>query len=226
MMKKIARPKSLTELATERVRHEIVCGHFKAGEALSVTALTETLGISRTPIREALMQLTREGLVVVIPQKGSFVFDVDRKEFADICDLRAALELPALRYASSRDQVGLAAALNNIVKEMTAAREADDTSAYLDLDTRFHLALFAHCRNSYLSDAYHLISGKMAALRNRLGSDPDHMQKSYQEHIRIAKAVSKGDSGAAADILEGHIGRKEGSYWNLVSEPEDGPGTV
>jgi len=219
-VQKISRPKSLTELATERVRNEIISGRFEAGEALSVNLLAEMLGISRTPIREALMHLTREGLVEVIPQKGTLVFDVDRKELADVCDLRAVLEQAALRYAMARDREGLAASLGEIVEKMTAARTAEDVQAYLALDTEFHAALFEHCRNSYLSAAYDLVAGKMAALRNRLGTDAEHMTKSFEGHQRIASAVEQGDLESAATVLQGHIDRKEGSYWSEVTDPE------
>jgi len=224
-VQKISRPESLTELATERVREEIISGRFEAGEALSVNLLAEMLGISRTPIREALMHLTREGLVEVIPQKGTLVFEVDHKELADVCDLRTVLEMAALRYAMARDREGLAATLGEIVEKMTSARKAEDVQDYLALDTKFHAAFFEHCQNSYLSAAYDLVAGKMAALRNRLGTDAEHMTRSFEGHQNIARAVENGDLETAASVLEGHIGRKEGSYWNEATDPDaDGGG--
>ncbi len=220
-MSKIERPKSLTEIATDRLRDDIISGRIGLGEALSEGTLAETLGISRTPIREALMRLQTEGLVSVVPQTGTFVFTVDAKQLRDICDVRVALETMALRLALERDPAGLAGALTDVVAAMTDARAADDPAGYLRLDSRFHLTLFAHCDNAYLSDANQVIAARMAALRNRLGTDPAHMKKSFEEHKAIAKAVKRGNADKAIAVLEGHIGRKEGSYWQTdrAAEP-------
>ncbi|MBL6930879.1 MAG: GntR family transcriptional regulator [Rhodospirillales bacterium] len=219
---KISRPKSLTVMATERIRNEIINGQYAMGSALSENSLADIFGISRTPIREALMRLEREGLVEVRPQKGSFVFEVDRVEFVNLCDLRTALEIPTLNYAMERHCEELVDELRGIVDAMTKARKNNDHLSYLNKDTEFHAALYRHCGNPYLVEAHSLISGKMAALRNSLGSNPDHMRKSYEEHILILDAIVAGDSKTASRILEGHIGRKEGSYWNLLTnEPQE-----
>ncbi len=211
----VERPRSLAEVVTDRLREDIVKGRYDLGTTLREVALARDLGVSRTPIREALKQLAREGLVTVEGPRGTAVFRPSRKELADICDLRVALESAALGFAIERDRSGIAASLAAIVEQMDELRARHDTSGYLDLDTRFHQAFFEHCDNGYLSDAYLTIAAKMAALRNRLGDHPDHMAKSFVEHRAIADAVAAGDRGRALEILEGHIGRKEGSYWKL-----------
>ncbi len=187
------------------------------GGALSETTLATALGISRTPIREALMRLKTEGLVRVVPQKGTFVFTADAREIRDICDLRAALEPPALRLAVQRAPQPFAARLDEIVGHMRARLETGKVSEYLALDTRFHWAFFEFCENAYLCQAYKVIAAKMATLRNRLGRDPDHTAKSLTEHAAIAAAVSAADVDGALRVLDGHIGRKQGSYW---ADPE------
>ena len=212
-MSKIERPKSLTEIALDRLRDDIVAGRLETGASLSEGALADSLGISRTPVREALMRLQTEGLVTVVPQKGTFVFTVDSKELMNICDLRVALETAALRFAIERNAALFATALQEIVDDMTKARKRGSTREYLRLDTEFHAEIFRHCDNRYLVEAYQLIAAKMAALRTRLGTDPDHMRKSYEEHGRIAAAVRGRDVTKALSILTGHIGGKEGSYW-------------
>ncbi len=213
-MQRIERPKSLTEIAAERIREDIVTGRIGLGEALSESVLAASLGISKTPIREALMRLQIEGLVTIVPQKGTFVFRADAKKIKDLCDVRSALEPMALRFALQRNPADFAASLQEIVGAMTAAREAGDTSAYLRLDNRFHACFFAHCDNAFLAEAYNTLAAKMAALRTRLGTDPGHMKKSYEEHKAMARAVAERRVEDALEILEGHIGRKEGSYWD------------
>ena len=211
----IERPRSLADIVTDRLRADIVEGRYELGQTLRETALAHDLGVSRTPIREALTRLEMEGLVVVEPPRGASVFRPSRQELEDICDLRVCLESSALRYAVERDRRGISGALADIVEAMQQRREQTDTAGYLRLDTAFHAAFFQHCRNPYLSDAYQTIAAKMAAMRHRLGDHDDHMAKSFDEHRQIAEAVAAGEIDRALKILEGHIGRKEGSYWNL-----------
>lgn len=216
-MPPLERAKSLTERALDMIRREIVEGRYDFGAALSEIALAEDLGISRTPVREALARLQQEGLVSVRPQRGTFVFQLTEEEFADICDCRTVLETGAFRYALSRGGGRFADALAAICARMTDARRTSDTKEYLRLDTAFHECFFEFGENRYLADCYQLISGRMAALRYRLGTDPSHMQKSYEEHLEIAGCARAGQLQEAVRILEGHIGRKEGSYWQANS---------
>jgi len=214
-MLQIERPRSLTGLVTDALRQEIVAGDLEPGAALSEAKIAARLAVSRTPVREAFHRLELEGLVRTEPQRGTFVFTLGPKELTDICDLRVCLETKALALSLERDRTGLAAALDGVVAAMTAARTAGDDRRYLQLDTRFHQVLFDHADNRFLNEAYQTIAAKMAALRNRLGAHPDHMAKSFAEHARIAALVANGDSATASPLLVAHIGRKEGSYWNL-----------
>lgn len=214
-MEVLARSASLTDQVTSALRDAIEGGEFDFGEALSEVGLSERLGVSRTPVREAFARLQREGLVVVRPQRGTFVFDLSAEEFREICDCRTELETAALRLAMTRDGPALAARLAELVDRMSQARAAGRVRDYLRLDRDFHQALFDLCGNRYLAASHALIAGQMAALRSRLGTDAAHMQKSFQEHGEIAGHVAAGDDARARDLLIGHIGRKEGSYWAL-----------
>lgn len=96
-LKQIERPKSLSETAAQYIRRAITKGQFGLGQPISESALTASLGISKTPVREALAQLKMEGLVNIFPQKGTFVFTLSEKEVMDICELRYTLEGTALK---------------------------------------------------------------------------------------------------------------------------------
>ena len=214
-MLRIQRPKSLSEQVADALREEIVNGDLEMGEALSEVRIAKQLGVSRTPVREAFARLELEGLVKTEPQRGTYVFKLDREALIDICDVRVSLETAAFRKAMERDPAGLARSLTLIVQEMTKARESGDDRRYLQLDTEFHQKLFDHANNPFLNDAYQTIAAKMAALRNRLGIHPDHMEKSYREHQEMADLISKGNVDKVIEIMISHIGRKEGSYWNF-----------
>ncbi len=218
MALRIERPKSLTGLVTDALREEIVSGDLEPGTALSEAKIAARLEVSRTPVREAFQRLELEGLVRTEPQRGTYVFTLGAKQLTDICDLRVCLESRALELSFACDREGLARGLGQVAKDMTEAREAGDDRLYLQLDTRFHQVLFDHADNDYLNEAYQTIASKMAALRNRLGAHADHMAKSYAEHCRIAELAAEGALEEARNLLIAHIGRKEGSYWNLGAQ--------
>lgn len=212
-MRKIARPAPIVEEVVRAIREMIVQGVVAPGEKLSENALAAELGVSTTPVREAIALLRREGLVTVQPQSGTYVFKLQPGELNQLCELRFALEPVAVELALNNPSSTLAEELAVIVKDMKQAQDEGRTRDYLSLDTAFHDTIIAASGNAYLANAYALISAKMAALRNRLGSDPHHMEKSMREHAEIAEAIKARDLDRATRILVGHIARKEGSYW-------------
>ncbi len=220
-MESIVRPKSLTELVTETLRDWIVRGELEPGGHLSEVRIANDLKVSRTPVREAFNRLEIEGLLIVKPQRGTFVFSLEPDELAKLCDARVCLETTAMVAAIETNPERLSAELAECVAKMTEARQRNDVSAYLSLDTDFHQILVDCSDNRFLNEAYQTIAPKMAALRNRLGRHPEHMAKSFREHKDLVKAVDDRDIGRALEILKSHIDRKEGSYWNdATTRPE------
>ena len=137
----LERPKSLRELALEHLRNSIVDGSLKMGQVLSERGISEELGVSKSPVREALAQLRDEGLVSIEPQKGARVFTLSEAEVAQICDFRQAIETAAFELALKRSPAGLAQDMDRVVAEMKAARAAGNERRYLELDTEFKLLL-------------------------------------------------------------------------------------
>lgn len=217
-MQLFVRPKSLTELVTETIRGWIITGEVPLGGHLSEARIAKDLNVSRTPVREGINRLEMEGLVTVEPQRGTFVFNLEPKELAKLCDARLCLETVALTEAMEADRTRLHAELSACVAQMSEARERADDSAYLGLDSVFHQIFFDCSDNRFLNDAYQTISQKVAALRNRLGRHPDHMAKSYREHCEMTEAVGKGELDRALAILRKHIDRRDGSYWKIATE--------
>lgn len=208
----LERPKSLRELALEHLRNSIVDGTLKMGQALSERGISEELGVSKSPVREALAQLRDEGLVSIEPQKGARVFTLTDAEVTQICDFRQAIETAAFELALKRSAKGLAADMTRVVDEMKKAREADNERRYLELDTEFHHLIFAHAGNDYLEASYTRYVGKIAALRTHLAKLPKHTDLSFEEHVGIANAVREGDMDVIRDLLAQHIDRTRQAY--------------
>ena len=206
------RPKSLAQTVLTHLRFSIVHGDLELGRQLSERQLADELGVSKTPVREALAQLQNEGLVRIYPQRGAFVFTLSAHEVAELCEFRSALESAALRLAIARNPEAFATALAPVVADMAAAQRRGDQRAYLDLDTRYHATFFEHCGNRYLRECYERNVGKIAALRTHLAVKPLHTKLSFQEHRQMLQAIRNRAIAKTLAILDVHIGRTRETY--------------
>jgi DNA-binding GntR family transcriptional regulator len=170
--------------------------------------IAEEFGISKTPVREALVQLQREGLIVVIPHSGTFVFEMTNSEVAELCELRLIMETNALQLAIQRHRGQLLTELEAIVRAMKTALKGAQTAQYRVLDSQFHGALFKHCGNKYLAASYSLIEAKLQTLRVSLTTPiPRLTTLSMDEHVQILNTLSEAEVPKALKILSGHIRR-------------------
>ncbi len=217
-MLKMQRPRSLAEVVTARLRQEIVEGEFELGQALSESKIAARYDVSRTPVREAFAGLMLEGLVRTEPQHGTFVFHMDRQQFAQLSETRAILETAGLRLAMERSGRDLAKSWKRLVKEMEAALRSQESRRYSRCDGEFHGAIFDLAGNPYLAAAGQSFSAKLAAVRNRLGSSPEHMAKSYREHAELLDLVERDEAGEAVDLLKRHICDKGESFWDMPTK--------
>lgn len=217
-MPPIERPQSLSETVLSHLRQAIVQGDIELGQPLFERQLAVELGVSKTPVREALAELRREGLVRIVPQKGAFVFTLSAQEVSELCELRVTLESAALRLAMERNGSAFARDMDTVVRRMGAARAKGDERAYLKEDTVFHALFFDHCGNQYMRRAYDMVVGKIAALRTHLATKPLHTKKSFKEHQAMLSAVQHQDIERTLSILDVHIGRTRKTY---ATEIED-----
>lgn len=184
------------------------------GSLLSEQAIAQDLGISRTPIREAFGRLQNEGLVIVVPQRGTLVFTMDEARFVEICDCRAVLEVGALKLAAAADFPGLTAALRQTVEGMEKAVSERDYLTYIDLDIVFHQTFFDIANNRYLEESYRSISGQMTTLRYRVKEWSETTLVGFRDHKAILAAIRDADLPAAVEILERHTRPTDGSFWS------------
>lgn len=209
---KITRPKSLTELVAQEVRARIIDGRLSLGGALSENVLAADLGISKTPVREALLQLKLERLVDVLPQKGTYVFRLAPDQVAHISELREILEVAAAVLAVERNHAALFARMTHIVEEMRAAHEAGDNGPYRTLDGELHQAIIDLCGNPYIVDAYAPVAFRVQALRSRLSKEAALNRLSFKDHRDMLKHVRTKDVAALQELLRAHIRHTKHSY--------------
>lgn len=215
----IEHPRSLTDLVRERVRGLIVDGSFGLGEMISEDRLAAALGVSRSPVRDALNELKAIGLVVVIPKRGSFVFDPSLDDVEKICEYRSLLEAAAAGLAAQHGHEAALADLRATLARMEAALAADDPIAYGHHDTAFHQVLFHHAANPFLADAYGLVSSRIAALRTHLTvSYADRRQRSFGEHAQLIDLFAAGDLSSFNALLQAHVLRTRDVYVQAINQ--------
>ncbi|RPH64470.1 MAG: GntR family transcriptional regulator, partial [Burkholderiales bacterium] len=212
MVNRVERPKTLTEIAIERLREAIVDGQYAFGEQLSEATLAGRLGISKTPVREALLRLQTEGLVEIHPQRGTFVFSLDEAGVAAVCRFREIIETAALGEAMQRDAADLLARLDANVRDMAQAHAAHDLRALPRLDQAFHETLLACCGNAYLQASYELVAHKIRALRARLPEENERVGDCQANHARIVRQIRTGSIAKSQALLAAHIRDTLDSY--------------
>lgn len=209
----IDRPRSLTAAVVERLRQAIVDAELPLGTELSEVALAAELGVSRTPVREALATLQLQGMVTIIPQKGTYVFFPTERDLVDLCEYRIVIESRAVYFSMARARDATLGTLRAAIAAMDDARARKDPVAYARADTLFHEAFIQHCGNRYLQEGYALAAGPIATLRSQLSVPLAGVQeRSYPQHRQMAEAFEKGDIVALDSVLTTHILATRESY--------------
>jgi DNA-binding GntR family transcriptional regulator len=209
---KVVRPRSLTDLAVEMIRTTIVEGRIGMGEQISESALAVDLGISKTPVREALFQLKLQGLVDVHPQRGTFVFQLSEDDVREICGFREVIECAAMAKAMERSSEQLFMALQPILLATAKAEKQGNYNAIHTLDAQFHETIVHQSKCQYLRTSYDLISYKIRALRSRLPDEEPEVADCNNNHELIAIEISKGRTARAQKMLREHIRDTQESY--------------
>lgn len=203
----LERPRLLTEVVGERIRDAIVQGELKLGEQVSEAQLAARMGVSKTPVREALVRLQGQGLVQIHPQRGTFVFRLTPDEVTHLCRFRVLVETEALRDAMGNDRPRLIQNWQQCLKEMKAAEQARDLAGLARIDMTFHYQQFEACHNQYVCSGYELLRSQLTALRYRAP-----IADAVKSHQVLIEAVLDGDEAHACALLTEHILDNEPRY--------------
>ena len=197
--------KPLRDIVFENLRNAILEGDLKAGKRLMEVQLAEQLGVSRTPIREAIRKLELEGLVVMLPRKGAYVANMSFKDLIDVLEIRASLEGLAAYLASERRRDEDIIELERVAKEFERSVRETDIDNVLKNDIEFHEKIFSMANNKKL---YHLINSlweQVHRFRVTYVSNYDASLSLVDEHNKILEAIKSGDSELAKKYATEHI---------------------
>jgi DNA-binding GntR family transcriptional regulator len=197
--------RTLRERVYDTLREDILSGRLRPGAELSEVALSDRLGVSRAPIREALSRLRAAGLVTMRPRRGAHVSVLTRQEFVDAYQVREALESLAARLTAGHLHDGDLDELEALHQEMRAAVEDVAVDRFFELNRRFHAALVALSGNGRLVAVHGELLEQMGRYTAPSLSLRGNLDRSLVEHEQILDALRSRDGDAAAVAVRRHI---------------------
>ena len=197
--------KPLRDIVFENLRNAILEGDLKAGKRLMEVQLAEQLGVSRTPIREAIRKLELEGLVVMLPRKGAYVANMSFKDLIDVLEIRANLEGLAAYLAAERRRDEDINDLERLAKEFEKSVRETDIDNVLKKDIEFHEKIFLMANNKKLYQLITSLWEQVHRFRVTYVSNYDASLSLVDEHNKILEAIKSGDCELAKKYATEHI---------------------
>ncbi|MGI5377157.1 GntR family transcriptional regulator [Streptomyces sp. CA-251387] len=209
----------LRDQVAHALRAALISGELRPGEVYSAPGLAEDFGISATPVREAMLDLAREGLVEPVRNKGFRVTEVNERDLDQYTEIRSLIEVPTIglitRTAAREDLEALRPVADEIVR---AARD-HDLIGYLEADRQFHLSLLALCGNDRLVETVGDLRKRSRLYGLTVLDERDQLIPSAEEHLELLDLMLAGDAKGAEKCMARHLGHVR-SLWAKGKEEE------
>ena len=207
---------SASEAARDLVRSLIENGELRPGVRINADELGQRLGVSRTPVRDALHQLRTEGLVDIQPRRGVFVRDISPQEVDEVYELKSAVEPIAAAWATERGSDEAKAQLTQRAELLQAAGVAGEVRRAAGLVDEIHDLLFEMADSDVLRDVYSVFHGRVKWLRHLNMSQDGRLSASVEHHAAIVNLVNAGDAAKAREAMADHMRDARSSVRNVV----------
>jgi len=202
----------------EALENDIVEGRFRLGERLDETELAERFGVSRTPIREALIQLAGSGMIELRPRRGAHVTLLGPRELLETFEYMGELEAACARFAAHRMTAQERTAFNAAFKRCRKACEKGDRDAYYHANADFHSAIYDGSHNRMLAAVAHGQQRRLQPYRRLQLRVHGRLAKSFDEHSAVAEALLRGDGVEAGRRLRDHVVVQGERFMSLLAE--------
>ncbi|MDP2803360.1 MAG: GntR family transcriptional regulator [Phreatobacter sp.] len=205
-----------TEELQTRLAEAIVTGRLQPGAALDEVQIAAEYAVSRTPVREALRQLSASGLVEIRPHRGAVVAKPNHAQLRDMFAVMGELE--ALSAGLSATQMNRAerAALEDLHRSMAILVRAGDLDAYSAANIAFHVSIYGGSHNSYLAELASATRRRLAPFRRAQFEGRDRLARSHHEHSLVVQAILRADSLRATAAMRDHIGLSARAWDDLA----------
>ena len=199
----------LREVVCETLRDAIRKGTLKPGERLMEIQLAEELGVSRTPVREAIRKLELEGYVIMMPRRGTYVANLSIRDVNEVVEIRTSLDSLASGLAAERITDEELERLQRLLVAIGGYIEANDMEKIVETDTEFHDLLYQASRNSRLVGIIFNLREQLTRFRSTSMAFPGRLKATLEEHRRIVDAIAQGDVAEAQAAAEYHMEKSE-----------------
>ena len=196
---------SLRAQVFNKIQDDIINGRYEPGDSLVETKLAEELGISRTPVREAIRQLELEGLVTYVPNKGVYVTGITEQDIEDIYTIRSLVEGLAVRWAIERIEAHQLKELEEIVELMEYYTAKGDMEQVTKLDTRFHDVIYDASKSKVLKNTLKNLLRYIKKARLSSLKVPKRAHKALEEHRQILEAFKNHEPAKGERLMIRHI---------------------
>ncbi|HST84322.1 MAG TPA: GntR family transcriptional regulator [Kineosporiaceae bacterium] len=197
-------PLQVKDLVYERLRESLIDLTFTPGEPLREAALVERFGVSKTPIREALVRLEREGLVEIAPYRGARARTYNQADVQEFYEVREILETECVRRASQGADSGIRDALARNVDSSASALESGDLRATAESLDEFGTLLLSQLQNRVITELLERLQAHLKRIGHVQQSE-DYLGSVVEEHRAIVGAITAQDAGRAQDLLRRHL---------------------
>jgi len=205
----------------DALEEEILNGHFDPGAKLDEASLSKKFNVSRTPIREALRQLSASGLIELIPNRGAFLVQPTTNSLIEMFEVMANLEGMCGRLAARRIRTAQRNELNDALEKCRVAEPVeDDADAYYNANDIFHSVIHQASHNDFLIETVEQIERRLRPYRRVQLHVPRRKRESLDEHEAIVEAIFAGDADTAEENMKNHIlvqGEKFNDFLALLS---------
>ncbi len=195
----------LRDVVFQTLRQAILKGELPPGERLMEIKLADRLGVSRTPIREAIRKLELEGLVVMVPRKGATVANITEKDATDVLEVRRTLEMFAVEVACERITKEQLEQLREAAEAFEAAKGCMDLIRIAESDMHYHEIIYEATCNERLVQMLNNLRENMYRYRIEYLKDANYYDSLVGEHRRILEAIAAGDCEEAKRCMRAHI---------------------
>ena len=199
----------LREVVYETLRDAISAEILPTGERLMEIQVAEELGVSRTPVREAIRRLEIEGLVVMIPRRGTYVANLSIRDINDVFEIREALESLAAGLAADRITDDELEDMERMLVEADEAVSAKDLDKVVEIDIRFHDMLYQASRNEKLTGILNNLREQTTRFRMISLSAPGRLKNTLEEHRELVEALGNRDVAEASRAAQAHLANAE-----------------
>ena len=208
----------LRDVVFQTLRQAILRGELEPGERLMEIHLANRLGVSRTPIREAIRKLELEGLVVMIPRRGAIVASITEKDLKDVLEVRRTLEIMAGEIACERITPELLEQLKNTGHEFMVRKDTNDFTSLAEVGVKFHDIIYAATGNQRLISILNNLREQMYRYRLEYLKDTGSHERLNSEHYEIYEGIRNGDKETVKAAIGRHIDNQRDAILAAIRE--------